>query len=119
MIDLNMEHSDFDMDMEVLCLLPRVSNYAGAIMIADDLGSTANEVLAAVSRLKRNHNIGIVELTADEAGTEHGRQLGVFRSDWLRAKRLATNYYGKVYGVGTAAGRSGRRPAHDQEHLPR
>ena len=101
---VNDEHPRYDAALELLCLLPRRIDGAGRTFhtsIADvvaDLGlSDHGEVRALVKQLAAR---GIAVDGFRVAGC--GNCLAVAPASWRAAKRMASEYFDRVYGGGAS-----------------
>ncbi len=87
------ENSDFDMGMEILCLLPCAPDFAPFRTIANDLEiphTTIRSYLAGLRQLDLGVKFGVARGI--------GPYLSIMQCRWHKAIKAALIYYEKVYG---------------------
>lgn len=92
MIDLNIKHPKFALEMEVLATLPAEPDHAEFREVAQDLGLSHKSLAPiAQSLLRRGLRIN--------RERRNGRLvLSIPKAQWPRAKHAAEKYFADVYG---------------------
>ena len=95
MIELHRVHRDFDMTMEVACLLPHLPRTVDMGSIEKDLGITRESLNAKLHKLAKRYRITYRPGVNDMA-------VGVGSHDWPTLQSAAESYYNNVYKKETA-----------------
>lgn len=94
-VEVNDQHPDFNWPLEILCCLPPAPNWAEVQFIAEGFGMEIQEIDDSIALLRRK-GYNILERRINGS-----RVRSVSAASWRKAKKVADNYWGKVYGPKT------------------
>jgi len=96
----NVAHPDYDLAMELLCLLPPITAAALRTTVADDLGLSSTHRLSPLIRELERLDIHVCGANGNPYyPTSRGhRCIWLGSRTWSEAKALAQEYWDTVYG---------------------